>query len=108
MVQLMPNEYECSVGKLQQILSDESICLILSSGSSAIANKTILDCLIDKIRNKEEILDFCDQLESISKSYELIILTYKIRSGKQYFRELICTYIYIQSDSHSLFIKNSK
>ncbi|XP_065920240.1 uncharacterized protein [Dysidea avara] len=81
MVQLMPNEYECSVGKLQQILSDESICLILSSGSSAIANKTILDCLIDKIRNKEEILDFCDQLESISKSYELIILTYKIRSG---------------------------
>jgi len=81
----MPSDYECSVGKLLQILSDENICSILSSNNSATANKAILDCLIEKVKNKEGVLDLCDQLESISNTYELILLTQKIKFGKQIF-----------------------
>ena len=81
LLQLMPDNYEQSVGKLQNYISDDQICMILSSSSSATANKMILDCLIERLRCKEELLDLCDQLETISTSHQMMIAIREMRSG---------------------------
>ena len=78
---LMPDDYEMTVGKLQNYINFDQICNILSSSDSTVANKMILDCLIEKISCKEELLDLCHQLEVISTSRDMNTVINKIRSG---------------------------
>ena len=78
---LMPDDYELTVGKLQNYISDDQICAILSSSNSTIANKIILDCLIERISCREELLDLCDQLENITTSHDLKTVINEIISG---------------------------
>ena len=80
-IQLMPDEYELTVGKLQNYINDEQICSILSSSNSTIANKIILDCLIERMSYGKELLDLCDQLENITTSHDLKIIVNQIRFG---------------------------
>ena len=75
----MPDDYEATVGKLQNYINDDQICAILSSGNPTIANKLILDCLIQRISYKEELLNLCDQLESINASHYLKVVTNEMR-----------------------------
>ena len=88
-LQLMPDDYEQSVGKLQDYISDDQMCIILSSSNSATANKIILDCLIERINCREDLLDLCDQLERIVISHQLSVLIRELRSGVFY-----CTICY--------------
>jgi len=78
---LMSDDYELTVGKLQNYISDDQICAILSNSNSTIANKKILDCLIERMSCREELLDLCYQLESIATSHHLKTVINKIRSG---------------------------
>ena len=78
----MPDNFEQSVGKLQNYISDDQICMILSSSNSTTANKIILDCLIERMNCKEELLDLCDQLETISMSHLSKMLINAARSGE--------------------------
>ena len=78
---LMPDEYEMTVGKLQNYISFDQICVILSSSNSSIANKIILDNLIEKIRCREELLDLCDRLESITNSHDMKMIVNGMRLG---------------------------
>ena len=80
----MPDNYEQSVGKLQNYISDDQICMILSSSNSTTANKMILDCLIERMSCREELLDLCDQLESISTSHQLDMLISEIKSSRYF------------------------
>ena len=75
----MPDDYEATVGKLQNYINDDEICAILSSSNPTIANKLILDCLIQRMSCKEELLDLCDQLESIIASHDLKVVTNEMR-----------------------------
>ena len=77
----MPDNYEQSVGKLQNYISDDQICMILSTSNSTTANKIILDCLIERMSCKNELLDLCDQLETISTSHQLNMLISDIKAG---------------------------
>ena len=77
----MPDNFEQSVGILQNYISDDHICMILSSIDSATANKMILDCLIERMNCREHLLDLCDQLESISTSHQMMMVINEIRSG---------------------------
>ena len=77
----MPDGYELTAGKLQNYFSDDQLCDILSSSSSTIANKLILDCLIERMSCREELLDVCDQLSNITSSHDLKILINEIRLG---------------------------
>ena len=81
-LQLMPDNYEQSVEKLLNYISDDQICMILSSSNSTTANKIILDCLIKRMSCREELLDLCDQLETISTSHQLNMLISEMRSGE--------------------------
>jgi len=78
----MPDDYEENVGKIQNYISDNQICMILGSGNSTAANKLILDYLIERMSCREELLDLCDQLETISKSDQLTAVITEIRSGE--------------------------
>ena len=77
----MPDSYEQSVGKLQDYISDDQICMILSSSDSITANKIILDCLIERMSCREEVLDLCNQLETITTSHQLMMVISEIRFG---------------------------
>ena len=77
----MPNNYEQSIGKLQNYISDDQICTILSSDNSFAANKIILNCLIERMSCKEELLDLCNQLEIITSSHQMMMVISEIRSG---------------------------
>ncbi|XP_065894224.1 uncharacterized protein [Dysidea avara] len=83
-LELMPDNYEQSVGKLQNYISDDQICMILSSSNSTTANKIILDCLIERMSCREELLDLCDQLETITTSHQFRMVISEIRSGIQF------------------------
>ena len=63
---LMPGDYESTLGKLQDYISDDQICATLSSSNSTIANKIILDCLISRMKCREDVLQLCELLESIA------------------------------------------
>ena len=78
---LMPNDYELNVEKLLNYISDDQICAILSSSNSTIANKIILDCLIERMSCREELLDLCDRLEIIAESHDLKIVINELHSG---------------------------
>ena len=78
---LMPDDYELTVGKLQNYISFDQICVILSSSNSTIANKLILDYLIERMSCREELLDLCDQLESITTSHDMKSVINDIRLG---------------------------
>ena len=81
-LQLMPDDYEQSIGKLQNHFSDEQICAILYSSNHTTANKLILDCLIERMSCKEDQLDLCDWLEKIVEtSNEFKIIIQELRSG---------------------------
>ena len=80
-LRLMPDDYELTVGKLVNCISDDQICTILSSSNSIVANKIILDCLIERMRCREELLDLCDQLEKITTSHDMKIVINEIRLG---------------------------
>ena len=78
----MPEDYELTVGKLQNCISDDQICAILVSETFTIANKIILDCLIERINVKKDLLDLCDQLEKIASSQDLKGVINEIKSSK--------------------------
>ena len=77
----MPDEYELTVGKLQDYISFDQICSILSSSNSTSANKIILDCLIERISCREELLDLCQQLENITISRDMKVVINEMKLG---------------------------
>jgi len=81
-LQLMPDDYEQSVGKLQNHISDDQLCDILTCTSNCrAANTKLLNCLIEKLTCKEDLLDFCDQLERIAASNDLIVIIEELKTG---------------------------
>ena len=77
----MSVEYEMTVGKLQDYISDDQICAILSSNNPSIANKIMLDCLIERMKCRDDLLILCDLLESISTAIEFKSIINDIRAG---------------------------
>ena len=77
-----PKQSLQSLEKLQDTLSDDQICAILNCSNSQSANKMILDCLIDKMKFREDIFDLCDQLDKLNDvTPDLKCLTNKLRKG---------------------------
>lgn len=67
----MPKNYEETVGKLQNYMNDDQICAILCSSNSVIANKLILDCMINRMSSTEDLHDFCNQIELACPSHDM-------------------------------------
>lgn len=77
----MPENYESSLACLQQILSDEQICDILSGPEARSCNQKILTCLIERVSCEEDVLDLCSNLEKIMGSPALVSIVEELRKG---------------------------
>lgn len=78
----LPKDIHQSVQKLEDKLSAAQMCSIIECSIPHIANKMILDCLIEKMNCKEDLLDLCDQLDRLSDiSPDLKQLINKLRIG---------------------------
>ena len=97
----MPDNYEQNIEMLQNYISDDQICMILTSSNSTTANKIILDCLIERISCREELFDLCDHLETISTSHQLMMVINEIRSGMY-----ICTRVYLAYCNKCIYTKH--
>ena len=61
----MPTDYERTLQAIQDYLTDEEICVVLSNSDYSSTNKAILDVLVRKMSRTGNLLEFCDQLEKI-------------------------------------------
>ena len=77
----MPDDYELTVGKLRDYISDDQIYAILSSNNSTTANKIILYCLIERIKCREDVLHLCDLLGYVTTSVDVMAVMNEIRAG---------------------------
>ena len=88
-LQWMPDNYQQTANMFINHISDDQICMILNSSNCITANKIILDCLIERMSCREELLDLCDQLDAITTSHQLMVVISELRSGGCNFVELL-------------------
>ena len=77
-------DYENTLNLLQNYLTDDQICQILSSSNYSTANKIILDCLIEKFKESVNIPELCNKLEliaSLSTSKQLSGIVNELKEG---------------------------
>jgi len=81
----LPTDYERALHAVQDHLTDEQVCNVLSSSNCIVANEIILDCITEKMKYDGDMLDVCDQLEKISSilldSSELDSIIRELRRG---------------------------
>lgn len=77
----MPDDHLQTISKLEKFFSDDEIYILLDIKDTSIANRYILDCLIQRMKSREEMLDFCDQLEKAIASEDLRTITKEIKEG---------------------------
>lgn len=83
-LQSLPMDYENTLNLLQNYLTDDQICQILSSSNYSTANKIILDCLIEKFKESVNIPELCKKLEliaSLSTSKQLSSIVNELKEG---------------------------
>ena len=64
-VQSLPSDYEKTLQVVHGHLTDDQNCDVLTSPNYTIANKTILNCLMEKVKCTDDIVEFCNQLDKI-------------------------------------------
>ena len=71
---------------LQHYFTVDQICQILSSPDHAVANKMILQHLVDHFKATKDLKEFCDRLEKITtilpQPEQLISIVYELRAGE--------------------------
>ena len=84
-VQSLPSDYEKTLQVVQDNLTDDQICDVLTSPNYTIANKTILNYLMEKVKCTANIAEFCDLLEKITSLLPdpgiLITIVNELRTG---------------------------
>ena len=79
-LQCFPENYGATLESVQNSFSDTQICDILSLTRGH--NEKILNCLIEQLKNKEDLLDFCANLEKIpDASASLKTIVEQLRKG---------------------------
>ena len=66
--QSLCTDYEQTLDTIQDQLTDDQICQVLICSDHKIANKVILDCLIEKIKCVTDFIELCDQLQLLIPS----------------------------------------
>ena len=81
LVRSMPDDYMNTVSQLECHLTGDHIGSILECRDVFTANQRILDCLIEQINTKEGLLDFCEQLNSITNTPALTAVIESVKKG---------------------------
>jgi len=64
----LPTNYENTLYTIQNYLTDDQICCILSSPDHTAANKLILDYLLERVKSADHLMKLCDQFQQIMTS----------------------------------------
>ena len=83
LLQSFPEDYAACLNAVIEHITDEQTVLILDSSTSLAANQRILNCLIEQIRSKVEIITFCDYLDKVG-NVKLSQAVEKLRNGKMF------------------------
>jgi len=102
-LQLLPKDYEKTLDAVQDSLTDDQICAILSSTDCHCANKMILDSLTERAVKEGSSFDIFGQLEELAKLSDnevqlvaIITELQSVRAGKVlliYVSRNVCGYI---------------
>jgi len=84
-IQSLPNDYEKTLQILEDCLTDDQIGEVLTAPNYTLANKTMLNFIMEKIKSAADVLEFCNQLEMITKlmpgQCSLIQIITELRTG---------------------------
>ena len=89
----MPDDHMNTIRQLKCHLTGDHIGSILECRDVFTANQRILDCLIEKIKTKESLLDFCNQLSSLTFAPALTAVIEDIKKGNQKITLCVCMYV---------------
>ena len=90
LVRSMPDDYMNTVNQLERHLTGDHIGSILECVNVFTANQRILDCLIEQLNDKEDVLDLCSQLSCINDAPLLTTAIEDLKKGIVH--EITCTY----------------
>ena len=76
-----------TVSQLERHLTGDHIGSILECRDVFTANQRILDCLIEQIHTKEDLVDFCNQLSTIDYTPALTVALNDLWKG--WFKPLV-------------------
>jgi len=71
LVRSMPDDYMNTVNQLERYLTGDQIGSILECDSVFTANQRILDCLIEQLNDKEDVILLCGRLSIINNAPSL-------------------------------------
>ena len=77
----LPNSVEYTIDKLEGTFTDECIIAVVSAPNPEAANKIILDYLMKDLDTLEDAFHFCNELEKLSQSHNLIRIVAEIKKG---------------------------
>ena len=82
LVRSMPDDYMNTVNQLERHLTGDHIGGILECDSVFTANQRILDCLIEQINDKEDVVLLCKRLSILSNAPSLSAALSELLEGK--------------------------
>lgn len=92
----MPDNYSETVQLLERELCDTHISSLFECSHSTAANQIILECLMEQVNCKADILDLCERLLQLKNAPQLIqIIEHLRRSEYIWLHALVNVYIYI-------------
>ena len=95
LVRSMPDDYMNTVSQLERHLTGDHIGSILECRDVFTANQRILDCLIEQINTKEGLLDFCEQLSSITNTPALTAVIENVMKGNTFCIKLLLHFCWL-------------
>ena len=81
-LQSFPEDYKQTLITLHHSFSDDLIINALNSSCATVANKMMLNYLMDSLKCNDDILQLCNQLEKVSDSPILLKIISDLRKGK--------------------------
>jgi len=90
----LPVDQHKTLNVLQHHFTVDQICQTLSSPDHAIANKTILQHLVDHFEATKNLKEFCNRLEKLTTlsphPEQLVSIICKLRTGEVSSEEILC------------------
>ena len=77
----MPDDYMNTVNQLERHLSGDHIGSILECVNVFTANQRILDCLIEQLNDKKDVLLLCKRLSVINNAPSLTVVIKDLEKG---------------------------
>ena len=89
----MPDNYYETVQLLERKLCDTHISSIFECSHFTAANQIILECLVEQVNCKEDILDLCERLSLLKNAPQLTQIIENLRMGEYSMAKGFCTFL---------------